>query len=332
MFLPGVSPFSRMLKKSSSGVLAGHCRLSISAAFTSVPRFIQRGVNLRDSTYHRERAALAARGGWVRKSAPRPRHRALTDSRPSANVTLLLRRVADLAAALLDSLFEHPAVIPVLSPDRSSHHGVDSNRIFLQPAKSEAGFTLVEILIAVALLGMIGAMVFGSLVMTTNAVEAGREHAAKEQAVRRILRLMAEEISLSKRTTIYPWVGTNATQDGQPADILAFLAISQELSTSAVKESETVRVVYTRERDRLIRFVRRNLYTLTDTNETLDQMELADRVQAFNIRYYDDQNRLWVDEWPAVPKIPKALLIEVTFQYPDAAPWTVREWVAIGTP
>ena len=200
-------------------------------------------------------------------------------------------------------------------------------------SKPQAGFTLVEILVAVALVGMIGAMVLGSLVMTTNAVEAGREHAAQEQAIRRILRLMAEEISLSKRNTMYPWVGTNATQDGQPADILAFLAMSHELSTSAAnaKESETVRVVYTRERDRLIRFVRRNLYTLTDTNESLDQMELADRVQSFNIRYYDDQNRIWIDEWPAVSKIPKALLIEVTFQYPDAAPWTVREWVMIGT-
>ena len=198
-------------------------------------------------------------------------------------------------------------------------------------SKSKAGFTLVEVLVAVALLGMIGAMVFGSLVMTTTAVEAGREHAAKEQTIRKILRLMAEEIFLSKRNTMYPWVGTNGTQDGQPADILAFLAMSQELSTSAVKETETVRVVYTRERDKLIRFVRRNLYTLTDTNESLDQMELADRVQAFNIRYYDDQNRIWIDEWPATLKIPKALLIEVTFQYPNAAPWTLREWVMIGT-
>ena len=200
-------------------------------------------------------------------------------------------------------------------------------------SKPQAGFTLVEVLVAVALVGVIGAMVLGSLVMTTNAVEAGREHAAQEQTIRKILRLMAEEISLSNRNTMYPWVGTNATQDGQPADILAFLAMSHELSTSAAnaKESETVRVVYTRERDRLIRFVRRNLYTLTDTNESLDQMELADRVQSFNIRYYDDQNRIWIDEWPAVSKIPKALLIEVTFQYPDADPWTVREWVMIGT-
>jgi general secretion pathway protein J len=199
------------------------------------------------------------------------------------------------------------------------------------PFKGQAGFTLVEVLVAVALLGTIATMVFASLVMTTQAVEGGREHVAREQTVRKILRLMAEELALSKRSLAYPWVGMNGTFEGQPADTLAFLAMSQELSTSTVREGETIRVVYTRERDRLIRFVRRNLYTLTDTDETLDQMELADRVQAFNVRYYDDQNLIWLDEWPTASKMPRAVLIEVTFLYPDAAPWTVREWVTIGT-
>jgi hypothetical protein len=41
--------------------------------------------------------------------ASRLRHWALTDSRPSANVTLIILRVADLAAALPDNLFAHPA-------------------------------------------------------------------------------------------------------------------------------------------------------------------------------------------------------------------------------
>lgn len=199
------------------------------------------------------------------------------------------------------------------------------------PFRSQAGFTLVEILVAVALLGIIAAMVFGSLITTTQAVDAGREHVSREQTVRKILRLMAEELSLSKRNLAYPWVGMNGTQEGQPADTLAFLAMSHELSISKTKESETVRVAYTRERDRLIRFVRKNLYTLTDTDETLDQMELADHVHAFNVRYYDEQNRAWLDEWPAANRVPRAVLIEVTFQDPDAAPRTVREWVTIGT-
>lgn len=200
-------------------------------------------------------------------------------------------------------------------------------------ATAQAGFTLVEVLVAVTLLGTVAAMVFASLLTTTQTVEAGREHATREQTVRKILRLMADELSLSKRSLAYPWVGMNGTQDGQPADTLAFLAMSQEVITvtATARESDTVRVVYTRERDRLIRFVRKNLYTLTDTNESLDQMELADRVLAFNVRYYDEQNRVWLDEWPGANKLPKALLLEVTFQYPDTAPWTVREWVTIGT-
>jgi hypothetical protein len=39
-----------MLKKSFSFVLTRHSRLTISAAFTNVPRCIQRGVNLSGST------------------------------------------------------------------------------------------------------------------------------------------------------------------------------------------------------------------------------------------------------------------------------------------
>jgi len=62
-----------MLKKSASFVLA----------------------SLRGSTYGTEYASPL-------------RHWALTNSHPSANVRLLIRRLADLAAAALDGLFEHP--------------------------------------------------------------------------------------------------------------------------------------------------------------------------------------------------------------------------------
>jgi hypothetical protein len=52
-----------MRKKSATGVLASHCRLTVSAAFTSVTRFIQRVVNLRGSPYgHGARACLGRLG------------------------------------------------------------------------------------------------------------------------------------------------------------------------------------------------------------------------------------------------------------------------------
>src|SRR5215204_3192196 len=193
---------------------------------------------------------------------------------------------------------------------------------------SQSGFTLVEVLVAVALLATIGAIVFGSLVTTTQVVDAGRAHSAREQMMRRVLRLMADELLISRNTQVFPWIGTNATQEGQPADTVAFLSMTDGVGATMAVQSETIRVVYTRERDRLIRYTRRNIYGLTD--ESIDQLELADRVKAFNVRYFDGQARVWTDEWNTLTKMPKALLLEVTFQPPDGEPWTIREWVNIG--
>lgn len=197
------------------------------------------------------------------------------------------------------------------------------------PSDRQAGFTLVEVLLAVALLALIGAMVFGSLVATTRAIETGRASAAREQMVRQVLRVMAEELSVGISDSAFPWAGINSSQDGQPADALAFLAMSDGLGLSAAKDTERIRVVYAREGTRLIRFVRRNLQGLTD--ESLDQVELASGVTAFNVRYFDNQARVWVDEWAfGKNSPPKALLLEITFQSSDAEPVTVREWITIG--
>jgi general secretion pathway protein J len=195
-------------------------------------------------------------------------------------------------------------------------------------SSAECGFTLVEMLVATALLATVGAIVFGSLVTTTQVVDAGRAHSAKEQTIRRVLRVMADEVSIGRNVQAFPWLGVNGTQDGQPADTLAFLTIGDHVAASPGAASETIRVVYTRDRDRLMRYARRNIYGLTD--ESVDQVELATRVKAFNVRYYDAQARIWADEWSTITKMPKAVLFEVTFDQPDADPWIIREWVTIG--
>jgi hypothetical protein len=80
---------SRLRKKAASRVLA----------------------SLRGTTYGLGKPLFTqAMGGRVKTVYDSPiRHWALTISRPSANVTLIILRVADLAAALLHSLFAHPA-------------------------------------------------------------------------------------------------------------------------------------------------------------------------------------------------------------------------------
>ena len=202
----------------------------------------------------------------------------------------------------------------------------------LQPQhhNSERGFTLIEILLAVALVATIAALVFGSLATTLNVIDSARGSAGTEQIVRTTLRLMADELSMGVGLAVMPWMGVNAQQDNQPADTIAFLTMGQFRGAESERDTEIVRIVYTRERDKLLRLVRRNLYGLTD--ESLGQLQLLEKVKGFNVRYYDAQNNLWVDEWDgrARSKPPGALLIELTLQQDNGEPQTFRYWVTIG--
>ena len=69
------------------------------------------------------------------------------------------------------------------------------------PQGSEDGFTLVEVLLAVALVAMMATLVFGSLYATTSAIDAARTQSANEQIVRSTLRVMTDELSVSAAPT-----------------------------------------------------------------------------------------------------------------------------------
>jgi general secretion pathway protein J len=198
------------------------------------------------------------------------------------------------------------------------------------PRASERGFTLVEVLLAVALVAMMATLVFGSLYVTTSAIDAARVNSANEQIVRSTLRVMTDELSVGVSRETGPWMGINGQQDGQPADSVAFLTMGQFRGAESAKDTEVVRIVYTKEGDRLVRFVRRNLYGLTD--ESVEQVELATKVKGFNVRYYDGKANIWVDEWDGRERsgAPKALLIELTLLLENAEIQTVRQWVAVG--
>ncbi len=198
------------------------------------------------------------------------------------------------------------------------------------PLRSEGGFTLIEVLLAVSLVAMMATLVFGSLYVTISAIDTARANSVNEQVVRSTLRVMTDELSVGVARASGPWMGVNGQQDGQPADSVAFLTIGQFRGTESNKDSELVRIVYTREGDRLLRFVRRNLYGLTD--ESIEQVELARKVTGFNVRYYDGKNNIWVDEWDGRgrPGTPKAVLLELTMVQENAKPQTIRQWVAVG--
>ena len=88
---------------------------------------------------------------------------------------------------------------------------------------------------------------------------------------------MTDELAVSESRATGPWMGINDQRDGQPADSVAFLTMGQFRGADSAKDTELVRIVYTREGDRLLRFSRRNLYSLTD--ESVEKVELATKVK-----------------------------------------------------
>ena len=203
--------------------------------------------------------------------------------------------------------------------------------MYLRPRQGlEPGFTLVEVLLATALVAVIAAMVFGSLHFSTVAIDNARTIAARQQLLRSTLRIMGDELTTSVSTPVGPWMGLNIDREGQPADTVAFVSLGQFRGVDSEQETELVRIVYTREGDRLLRFIRRNLYGMTD--ESVGQMELASNVKAFNLRYYDSQANVWSNEWDgrARHSPPSAVLIELTLIQDNGETQTIRQWIPMG--
>jgi|SRR5579884_559548 general secretion pathway protein J len=193
----------------------------------------------------------------------------------------------------------------------------------------QRGFTLIEVLLAVAALATIAALTFASLASTIRLTDSVRDAAAREQLIRSSLRLIADELMSAQIHPSSPWIGQNGQQNGRPADIVAFLS-SGQIRREQAAESELTRVLYTREGTRLVRMARRNLYGLTD--EWLERTDLADKIIGFNVRYFDELSQAWVDEWDGRNRRsqPKAVLIELTLQVAEEDVRTIREWVTIG--
>lgn len=194
---------------------------------------------------------------------------------------------------------------------------------------NQAGFTLIEVLLVVTILGVISAMVFCAFAGTMRAIETVTDDQGWGSLIRGTLQFMSTELSAGHKASAVPWVGQNSQQNGQAADTLAFVTTAQERSGVNARETEISRIIYTREGNRLVRFARRNLFGLTD--ESIERIELLDGVTGFKLRYYDSVTQTWIDQWDGRLRgaLPRAVMIELTVQRPTRQPETFLYWVTI---
>lgn len=191
------------------------------------------------------------------------------------------------------------------------------------------GFTLIEVLIAVALLATIAGLVSMGFAGTFQALEALTDDAGRDHQIRVALSMMADELASTRRLTTFPWAGRNSDLDGRPADILAFVTAGHIRYRPDAPEGDMSRVLYSREADRLVRLETRNLYGLSA--DIVEQAELARGVVGFNVRYFDRNTGAWVDEWDGELRqsVPDAVLVELTLLNAKKEPRTFSQWVSI---
>lgn len=193
----------------------------------------------------------------------------------------------------------------------------------------EAGFTLFELLIAVAILAMLVTVVSLSFSSTFRIVEAVEEDQGRAHLARLSLSRMAEELMMARKQASSPWIGKNGAQNGQPSDFVTFVSSSHVPARANAQETDLSRVLYAVEGTRLLRIARPNLYAVP--LPVIDQVEMASGVLGLNIRYYDQQQSAWVDEWDGRVRstLPPAVMIELTLSNARGEPRTFTEWVTI---
>lgn len=166
------------------------------------------------------------------------------------------------------------------------------------------GFTLIEVIVAMAITAAIGAMTLGTFRQVDRAQEVARAQADRYSAARLALTRLAREASMAFLSEHYDrnrirerpslWVGRE--------DELLFTTFSHQRLSRDARESDQAVVEYTLGDDPgdpgKKALFRREKARVDDEPDRGGRRDLvADHVAAFRIQYWDAKKKEWVREW-----------------------------------
>ncbi len=215
---------------------------------------------------------------------------------------------------------------------RNTEHAFPST---LDPRPFSLAFTLIEILIAIGILGMVLAAIFSSWTAILRASKVGLDAAAAVQRSRIVMRtiedslLCAQSFGLNQR--YYGFVAKNGS-DGS----LSFVARLPESFPRSRKfgDLRLRRVTFSVEpgpesSHQLV--LRQNPLLMDwDKDETEHPLVLAKYVSDFQIEFWDNRAGDWVDEWKQTNQLPKLVKFSLKLgDNPHASRQALQEMVRI---
>lgn len=191
-----------------------------------------------------------------------------------------------------------------------------------------AGFTLVEVMIAIAITVSIGAMVAGSFWRLDRASEVEREQDERYGAARSALTRMAREISMAFLSDHFDptQYRERPTFFRGREDELEFTSISHERLFQDAKESDQSLLEYTVEDDpahpgQEALFRREKVHVDDEPDRGGTKDVLCDRVKSLRLDYWDRTRSEWVREWSTR-----------SVDHPNALPTRVRIALELAMP
>lgn len=213
----------------------------------------------------------------------------------------------------------------------------------LPPCGFERGFTLIEMMLAVAILGIIMVMLAGSF----HAVVAGKTHAEDRllggRAARAVLAQMADELHGAIQTPLVAsrvlLVGQASMRNGVPLDNLSISTIDvghrRSISGFGAEQAITYSGVPNPQHPGWFMLMRQEQSALLGATAGIKlapPVVLAANVLALHLRYFN--GNMWLESWdsssmPPGQQLPQAVSIDVVLADPDGAPVALSTQVTL---
>jgi general secretion pathway protein J len=202
-------------------------------------------------------------------------------------------------------------------------------KLLIRDKRRAAGFTLIELMLAVGLLGLILTMLWGSFAaISRSKVHAESRLITDEQArsvlwqISRELRSLAMTPEIQSRTLL---VGEGQMQNGMPLDTITFATFDgghrRSLSGFGAEQIVSYRAVPNPDQRSMFMLTRgERSALLTQVSPNLaSQMILAENVRSLHFRYFDGSR--WQESWnsqalPPGQNIPQAISVDLTLAGP----------------
>ena len=198
-------------------------------------------------------------------------------------------------------------------------------------AKSQKGFTLLEVMISLGILSVIFTLLYG----TFNAVYRGGEQMEAEADIYRLVRLstyhMSNNLSMihvdpTSDGKSAPLQGENSERligdDAYANDSLQFVSVSHGRTMPDAPESERATIRYMLNENILMQ-------EMMLSNGRVLSYEIGGPIAGLNFRYFDPIKKEWVESWDdmGTNQLPLAVDIELVLNREGREPHRFTTWV-----